>query len=376
MHSILFEPARIRGVRLRNRFVRSATVEGMGTPDGRPTVRLKELYFRLAEAEVGLIVTSAALVDGEAYKKRRYVEGRAYDLAMDEDRYIEDWREVVSGVQARGARIAMQIVHTGRQENPKIRGSSPIAPSPVPVTNTGTVPREMTVPEIEEMAERFAQSCRRVREAGFDAVQLHGGHGYLISNFISPYTNVRTDGYGGSTENRARFITEIVRRARKWVGEDYPLMIKMNCDDFVEGGLTLREAVETGKIIADAGIDCVEVTGGTVSDSLLRISVPHINSVEKEAYFATFSRALKQQLSIPVVLVGGLRTPGVMAKALEGGVADLVSLSRPFIREPDLVKRWKEGDFEKATCVSCNLCALHMFRRPLRCYVEEPLEED
>ena len=122
MLSILFEPSSIKGVQVKNRFVRSATLEGMATADGRPTQSLKELYFRLAEAEVGLIVTSAALVDGDAYKKRRYVEGRAYDLAMDEDRYVEDWKELIDGVHARGAKIAMQIVHTGRQENPKIRG--------------------------------------------------------------------------------------------------------------------------------------------------------------------------------------------------------------------------------------------------------------
>jgi len=375
MLSILFEPSSIKGVQVKNRFVRSATLEGMATADGRPTQSLKKLYFRLAEAEVGLIVTSAALVDGDAYKKRRYVEGRAYDLAMDEDRYVEDWKELIDGVHARGAKIAMQIVHTGRQENPKIRGSRPIAPSAVPVTNKEVVPRAMTVPEIGEMVERFAHSCRRVMEAGFDAVQLHGGHGYLISNFISPYTNVRTDKYGGSTENRARFITEIATKGRELVGEDYPLMIKMNCDDFIEGGLVKEEAVGVAEIITDAGIDCIEVTGGTVSDSQLRIAVPGINKEEKEAYFQPYAQALKRQGSVPVILVGGLRTPSVIEKMLENDVCDFVSLSRPLIREPELVRRWKQGSLEKAECISCNKCGLYMFDRPLRCYAEEPLED-
>jgi 2,4-dienoyl-CoA reductase-like NADH-dependent reductase (Old Yellow Enzyme family) len=375
MVSILFEAARIKGVEVKNRFVRSATVEGMGTADGRPAESLRELYYALAEGEVGLIVTAAALVDGEAYKKRRYVEGRAYDITMDEDRYVEDWQEVVAGVHERGSKIAMQLVHMGRQENPKIRGSSPLAPSAVPLTNTDIVPREMTLTDIEETVERFAQSCRRVMEAGFDAVQLHGGHGYLISNFISPYANVRNDAYGGSTENRARFITDIVKRARELVGEDYPIMIKMNCDEFIDGGLTKDDAVDTAKIITKAGIDCIEVTGGTGADSPLRMAVPGINKEEKEAYFASYARALKEHVSVPIILVGGLRTPSVMVKVLEEGVADLLSLSRPFIREPGLVRRWKRGDLEKAKCISCNKCALYMFKQPLRCYVEEPLED-
>jgi len=375
MVSILFEPFDIKGVQVKNRFVRSATVEGMGMADGRPSGSLRELYYALAEGEIGLIVTAAALVDGEAYKKRRYVEGRAYDIAMDEDRYVEDWHEVVAGVHERGSKIAMQLVHMGRQENPKIRGSRPVAPSAVPLTNTDIVPREMTVREIEETVERFAQSCRRVMEAGFDAVQLHGGHGYLISNFISPYANVRTDPYGGSTRKRARFITEIVRRARELVGEDYPVMIKMNCDEFMEGGLSKDQAVETARIITEAGIDCIEVTGGTSSDSPLRMAVPGIKRVEQEAYFASYARALKEHVSVPIILVGGLRTPSVMANVLEEGIADLLSLSRPFIREPGLVKRWSQGDLEKARCISCNKCALYMFKLPLRCYVEEPLED-
>lgn len=375
MDSILFQPFHIKGFQVRNRFVRSATIEGMGTADGRPGEALKELYFRLAEAEVGLIVTSAAFVEGEAYKKRKYVEGRAYDLAMDEDRYIEDWKEITDGVHERGARIAMQLVHTGRQENPKIRGSTPIAPSAVPVASTGVVPREMTVTEIGEMVERFAQSSRRVMESGFDAVQLHGGHGYLISSFISPFMNVRTDRYGGNTENRARFITEIVSRTRDLVGDAYCLMIKMNFDDFVEGGLTGQEAANVAKVITDAGIDCIEVTGGTVSDSGLRIAAPGINKEEKEAYFRSYAKALKQQGRVPVILVGGLRTPSLIENLVEQGVCDFVSLSRPFIREPELVKRWKEGSLERAACISCNKCSVHMFRIPLRCYEEQPLED-
>jgi len=374
MNSILFQIADLKGVKVKNRFVRSATVEGMATSDGRPSPDLKELYDTLAQGEVGLIVTAATMVEAAAYKKSIPVEGKVYSLAMDEDRYIEDWKEIVDSVHEKGSKIAMQIVHPGRQESPKIKGAAPIAPSAVPVTNTDIVPREMTKEDIGEMVEHFAQSIHRVKKAGFDAVQLHGGHGYLISNFISPYANVRNDEYGGSPENRARFITDIVKRSRKMVGPDYPIMIKMNCDDFIHGGLDKNEAVRIARVIVHAGIDCIEVTGGTASDSPLNVAVMGINKEEKEAYFKSYAKALKKNISVPLILVGGLRTPHVMEKIISEGIADFISMSRPLIREPGLVRRWKDGDLEKAKCISCNMCALHVFKRPIRCYVDNPLE--
>lgn len=375
MDSILFQSTHLKGLPIKNRFVRSATVEGMATSDGRPSPDLKELYITLARGEVGLIVTAATLVEASAYKKRAPAEGKSYSLAMDEDRYMKDWKEIVDSVHEKGSRIAMQIVHPGRQESLEIRGTAPIAPSAVPITHTNIVPREMSVEEVREMVELFANAIRRVKGSGFDAVQLHGGHGYLISNFISPYANVRNDDYGGSTENRARFITDIVKRSREMVGPDYPIMIKMNCDDFIHGGLDQDEAVRIAGIIVQAGIDCIEVTGGTASDSPLHIAAMGINKEEKEAYFKSYAKALKKQISVPLILVGGLRTPHVMEKIISEKIADFVSMSRPLIREPGLIKRWKDGDLEKARCISCNMCGMHVFKRPLRCYVDHPLEE-
>jgi 2,4-dienoyl-CoA reductase-like NADH-dependent reductase (Old Yellow Enzyme family) len=376
MNSILFKPFSIKGLQVKNRFVRSATIEGVATVDGRPTKRLEELYFNLADGEIGLIVTSATLIDGETYRKA-YRKGlsQVYRLMMDEDRYIEGWKELIDGVHERGAKIAVQLGHSGRQELPELRSGGPIAPSAVPLRNTGVIPRAMTVEEIKEMVEKFAQGCRRVMEAGFDAAQLHGGHGYLISSFLSPYANVRTDEYGGSVENRARFLIEIVKRTRELISDEYPLMIKMNFDDFVDGGLEKEEAVQIAKMIIDAGIDCIEVTGGTGSDSRLNIVVPAINTVEKEAYFAPYAEFLKKYVSVPVILVGGLRSPSVMEKLVQGGVAEFVSMCRPLIREPGLVKRWKQGDLKRAKCVSCNKCSVYHRTRPLRCYVDEPLKD-
>lgn len=354
MNSTVFQPTSIKDIQIKNRFVRSATMEGMAKFDGRPTRRLKELYLKLAEGEIGLIVTSAAIV--EAYKNLPDIEGLPFPLAIDDDRFIEDWRKMIDCVHERGSKIVMQIAHPGRQDNPRLRGSTPIAPSAVPIENSNIVPREMKVSEIKEIVEKFGHSCRRVKEAGFDAVQFHGCHGYLINNFISPHTNVRTDEYGGSTENRARFVVEIVKRSRELVGDEYPLMIKMNFDDFIDGGLDKDEAVSIAKIIVQAGIDCIEVSGGTQAESMKHIAVKGINKEEKEAYFRPYAEALKERVSVPVFLVGGLRTPSVMEKLVEDGAADFMSMCRPLIREPELVKRWKNGDLEKAKCISCNKC--------------------
>jgi 2,4-dienoyl-CoA reductase-like NADH-dependent reductase (Old Yellow Enzyme family) len=364
----MFEPIEISGMKIRNRTVRSATYEGMGTVAGEPTQALANLYSSLADGEIGLIFTSAALI--ERYKIPLPEDaGLPYPLFIDDDSVIGLWKKIVEDVHASGALIAMQVVHPGRQDNPVLRGEPPIAPSAVEEKTFGNVPREMTKDDIEDIVEKFAQACRRVKEAGFDAVQLHGGHGYLLSNFISPYTNRRTDAYGGNTAARAKIIVDIVRRARRMIA-DYPIMIKMNCEDFVPGGLEKEEAARVATHVANGGIDCIEITGG-IYESRDAISRKGIKRESDEAYFLPHAAALRQAVDIPLILVGGLKTPSVAEKVLQEGTADMVSFCRSLIREPHLVKRWKDGDLRKATCVSCSKCAENVFSQPLRCYVEE-----
>jgi 2,4-dienoyl-CoA reductase-like NADH-dependent reductase (Old Yellow Enzyme family) len=371
MESLAFQSGVIKSLTLKNRFIRSATFEGMADFEGKPTQKLKKLYYNLADGQVGLIVTGLTHVDG--YKNLPNVEGLPFPLAMDEDRFIDSWTEIIEGVHRRGAKIAMQLIHLGRQDIPQLR--EPVAPSAVRLRNNGPVPRELTVEEINALIEKFAQSCRRVKEAGFDAVQLHGGHGFLISNFISPLFNVRKDEYGGSTENRARFMVNIIEKARISVGFDFPIMIKMNFDDFIEGGLQKDEAIETAKIIVQAGVDAIEVTGGTSSDDPLRESAEGINKEEDEAYFMPYARALKDHVSTPVILVGGIRSPVVVNKLLSNGIADFISMARPFISEPRLIRRWKDGNVNKAKCISCNKCRENMSKNSLRCYMNESEEK-
>jgi 2,4-dienoyl-CoA reductase-like NADH-dependent reductase (Old Yellow Enzyme family) len=252
----------------------------------------------------------------------------------------------------------MQLIHLGRQDMPHLR--EPVAPSAVRLGKSGLVPRELTVEEIDSLVDKFAQSCRRVEAAGFDAVQLHAGHGFLISNFISPYFNIRKDEYGGSTEKRARFIVRIVEETRELVGDEFPILIKMNFDDFIPGGLDKDEAIRIAKIITQAGIDAIEVTGGISSIDPLRQSAKGIKSEKDEAYFMPYAKALKDHVSVPIILVGGIRSPAVIESLLMNGIADFISMSRPFICEPKLIKRWKDGDVGKAKCISCNKCRENM----------------
>jgi 2,4-dienoyl-CoA reductase-like NADH-dependent reductase (Old Yellow Enzyme family) len=353
--------------------VRSATAEALATDDGRPTPELKDMYRALATGEVGLIITSGAMI--EAWPNPPASIGMPSGLAMHDDSYIDDWPDIIEAVHQAGAKIAMQIGHLGRQDVPPLRGSLPLAPSAVPIESSGVTPQEITQDGINDIVEKFAQASRRVKAAGFDAVQYHGAHGNLITNFMSPFTNRRTDRYGGSTQNRARFLLETVQRTRELVGPDFPIMAKLSFSDFVEGGLNGEDAVRITALAAEAGLDAVEVSGGTLSETPENVCVKNIKRENQEAYFRHFSQALKNQVDIPVILVGGLRTPGVMEKAMLDSAADFVALCRPLIREPGLVKRWQEGDLAKATCISCNQCFTNWVFRPTRCYVDYPEEK-
>lgn len=374
MPAILFEPVKINGLQLKNRLVRAATAEAMATTEGLPTPQLKDLYCALAEGEVGLIITSAAAVEAWAHPPETI--GMRSLLAMHDDKYIPVWRDIIDAVHDHGAKIAMQYGYMGRQDIPPLRGSTPLAPSAVPIEATGVTPQAMTQADIMDLVEKFAQTARRIREAGFDAAEIHGAHGNLVTNFMSPFTNRRQDEYGGSLENRARFVNEVTQRTRELVGPDFPIMIKLSFSDFVDGGLSAEEAVQMAVIMANAGIDCIEVSGGTLSETPGRISVKNIKRPDQEAYFLPIAKALKDRVDIPVMLVGGLRSPEVMEKAVQDGAADLLSLCRPLIREPGLFKRWKEGDRAKATCKSCNVCFTSWMFAPLRCFLDEPLTEE
>jgi 2,4-dienoyl-CoA reductase-like NADH-dependent reductase (Old Yellow Enzyme family) len=214
----------------------------------------------------------------------------------------------------------------------------------------------MTTQDIREIVDAFAGAARRAKSAGFDGVQVHSAHGYLLSQFLSPIYNRRRDEYGEDVRNRARIHLEIYDAVRQAVGKDYPILIKMNCRDFAENGLSLEDSVQIAGLFAGAGFDAIELSGGLLTNKELSPCRPGINSVDKEAYFKEEARVFKQEVGIPLILVGGVRSIEVAEQLIADGVADYISMSRPFIREPDLVNRWKAGDRSRSSCKSDNLC--------------------
>ncbi len=349
--SIIFEPMTINGMEVKNRIVRSATYEGMADEPGYPTERLIKMTEDLAKGEVGLVVPGFLYVsdDGKATPRQT-------SIASDDT--VPRLKKLVDRVHAAGGKVCAQIVHAGRQSHPDlIGGLTPIGPSPVTFTPSKITPREMTIEDIKRVIDDFGEGARRAKEAGFDAVQLHSAHGYLISAFNSGYSNIRTDQYGGSLENRMRFALEVYGKVREKVGPDYPVMIKLNSADFTENGTTIDESKQIALRLAEEGIDAIEVSGGTM-EGTKSPAWPKINSDTDEGYYLSYAETIKELVGdkSKVIAVGGFRSPGVIEQALEAGKADFVAICRPLIREPDLALKWKEGNLKRGDCISCNLC--------------------
>lgn len=345
----LFEETTINGMVMRNRMVRSATWEGMCDQEGRPTEKLINCYRDLAEGGIGLIVSGYTFVRTEG----KQMPGQ---MGIYNDDFEEDYKNLTGAVHDGGGKIAIQLVHAGGQTDSRNAGRQPLAPSAVEVEQFPAIPAELTKGEISKIVTAFGEGARRARAWGFDAVQLHGAHGYLINQFLSPHTNRRTDEYGGGIENRSRFLLEIYRKVREAVGADYPVLIKLTGADNLDRGLQNEEAVYAAKKLAEAGIDAIEVSAGTSASGDRKPVREKIDMPEKEAYNLEPARRIKQAVSCPVMVVGGLRSYEVAEKAVRVDNMDYIAMARPLIREPDLPNRWLRGDRTPAECLSCNKC--------------------
>jgi len=255
--------------------------------------------------------------------------------------------------------------------NPKLIGQKPLALSEV--EGFSKSPRKViSEEEIGNIVGAFGQAARRATEAGFDGVQIHAAHGYLLSQSLSPAFNKREDSYGGDLENRARFLMEVLREVRSVVGPDFPVLVKMNSEDCLEGGLTLEDSVHLGAMLQEGGIDAIELSGGTFLSGELSPSRSGITSEEREAYFREAARVFKEKINIPLILVGGNRSFEMAGQLLNDGYADYIYMSRPFIREPGLIKRWASGDLRRAACLSDNKCfGPAMAGQGIHCVVEK-----
>ena len=345
----LFDQTSINGMKLNNRLVRSATWEGMCDPDGRPTRKLDAFYGRLALGGVGLIISGYAFVRPEG----KQLPGK---MGIHTDDFADDMRRLTDTVHAAGGRVCIQLVHAGGQTTTAAAGRRPLAPSAVAVAQFREIPEEMSPEEIVSLVTAFGCAARRAREWGFDAVQLHGAHGYLINQFLSPLTNRRTDDYGGSPENCRQFLLEVYRAVRAAVGFDYPVMIKLSGSDYLDGGLGIEEAVQAAQLLDREGIDAVEVSGGTPASGDYGPVRGRARTQAEEGYNVPLARRLRESVRCQLMVVGGIRSREVADNILREGVADHIAMSRPLIREPDLPTRWRHGDSAPSACRSCNGC--------------------
>ncbi|MBI2527172.1 MAG: FAD-dependent oxidoreductase [Candidatus Rokubacteria bacterium] len=353
----LFAPGRVGTLELKNRLVFAATSSELADGDGHVTDDMVEFYAERARGGTGLLVVEATYVEQEG--KRLH-----HNAMLHDDRYIPGMRRLAGAVHAAGARIALQLNHGGRESLPEISGSVPLAPSPVPSRFTAVgdpvMPRELDLEGIRRIIRRYVEAAVRARQAGFDAVELHGAHGYLIGQFISPEANRREDEYGGDTRRRARLFVELIQGIKQALGADFPVICRMNGCDHVAGGLELGEAVEVAALLEAAGADSVSVSGGIHSSRPYRI-VPGM-SVARGCY-VPYGAAVKARLGIPVMTVGRINTPELAEEILAHGKADFICLSRALLADPFFPAKAAAGLPDRiAPCIACNECLATIHR--------------
>jgi 2,4-dienoyl-CoA reductase-like NADH-dependent reductase (Old Yellow Enzyme family) len=297
----LFEETRINGMTLQNRLVRSATWEGMCEPDGRPTAQLTQSYADLAKGGVGLLVSGCTFVrpDGKGFPGQMGIQTEQFSVKM---------KALTAAVHAHGGKICMQLHHAGGQTMAATCGGRPVAPSAVAVLQFPETPAELSLEDIAELVSLFGQGAKQARENGFDAVQLHAAHGYLINEFLSPLTNRRGDIYGGSVENRCRFLMEVYRSIRGAVGKEFPVLAKLNATDNLDGGLVPADALHAAMALEKEGIDGIEVSAGTPASGDLSPARPGSVAGKQEAFNLTLAGVIKKSVSCPVMTVGGIRS--------------------------------------------------------------------
>lgn len=344
-----FSPIHFGELSLPNRFVRSATWEGLADENGFVRPELEHRMAELAAHGVGLIVCGYLYVSPEG-------RGLPWQSGIFLDAHMQGLRRMVDAVHRNGGLIAAQIAHAGGRTRPETIGGTPLAPSAIEGMAFGHTPQAMTRADIDAVAAAFGRAAGRAQAAGFDAVQLHAAHGYLLSQFLSPLFNHRTDAYGGSPTRRRRLLIEVWEAVRRAVGPGYPVFVKINSSDGPDGGISVAEALETAADLAARGLCAVEVSGGMAGSTEHRPSRRKIKTPDQEAYFRTAAALFKSRLDVPVILVGGIKSFATAQAVLARGDADAVALSRPLICEPDLVSRWRSGDTAGSRCTSCNLC--------------------
>ena len=315
----------------------------------RPQQDSKELLAQLALGGAGLTITGHAYVSPEG-------QASPWQLGAHSDELLPGLSAMARATHSSGGKIALQLAHGGCAASEALSGLGSLGPS-VPRRDTGQIAREMAEEDLGAVTKAFAEAAGRALHAGFDAVQIHAAHGYLLSQFLSPFWNSRTDGYGGTVGRRARLVLEVVAAVRRVVGRGFPVLIKLNSEDFLPGGLAVAEMLETAAMLEEAGIDAIELSGGTrLSGKNSFARVGRSRPEEPGAYYEAAAKQYKRRISVPLILVGGIRSYQVAQRLIGEGLADYIALSRPLIREPRLFERWRNGDLRPALCISDNGC--------------------
>jgi len=355
----LFSPGKMGPMQLRNRVVMAPMVVQLASESGAVTQRTVDYYVRRAAGGAGLVIVEASYIAPEA-------KAFACQLGIDRDGLVPGHFELVEAIHRHGAKVAIQIHHGGGRADPALTGGVLVTPSPVAQDAHAVVPREATPQEIETWAESYARAAGRALRAGYDAVEIHGAHGYLIHEFLSPASNRRSDAYGGSPENRRRFAGLVIRRVREAVGARFPVLFRMSA----EGGYGIEEAVEIAQALEAWGVDAIHVSvGGTAPITL----VPPDTSpmARPEGWLTGYAATIKKRVSVPIIVVGEIRHPVFAEEVLAQGKADFIALGRQLLADPDWPAKAEAGrDDEIRLCISCDYCRLALLlTRPIRCLV-------
>lgn len=354
--SILFEPFKIRNIEIRNRFMRSATTSAYADDNGILRDPIIKMYERLSRGEVGLIVKGHLYVHDKG-KAHRGMAG------ISQDKHIPCLKKLTNGVHRYGGHIVAQLNHAGVVYQPDRAG-------PGEYKEDDWKSRGMTLEEIEDVVEAFGDAAERAIQAGFDGVQIHGAHGYLVSQFLSRSVNKREDEYGGSLGKRMRFLVDVYDEVRARVG-DNPVLIKINSDDFSPCGFMVADCIRACKDLVARGIDHIEISGGgRGSNPELRERAKHNDPAYSELAFAGHMRKIREEVNFsPMALVHGFRNLATIEKAVNEGLTDMVSMSRPFIREQDLVNKLRKGQ-KKVECIRCDACRANFGKEMMQCLLE------
>lgn len=344
MKKKMFDKIKLGGIEVKNRFVRGAVAEVVDNSEGMVDDKLIKLYDDMSKGNIGLIITGFTEVLKEA--------ATASIIRINDDKQIYNLKKLSDVVHKNGSKVVLQLVHYGVQALGEIN-YAPLVPS-----DTGEYDievKEATQEDINRIVKAFGEGALRAKKAGFDGVEIHGAHGYILSRFLTPKFNTRKDNYGGSLENRMRIILEVYKEIREKCGEDYPIFLKINSSDFLdEGGFTFEDCLEASKIFDKVGFNAIELSGG-LGSSKYTPSRTFIRKKEEEAYHLEYSKEVAKVTKFDVISVGGFRSLDVMEDALNTTDIDAISLARPFIKEPMMLNTWKENDY-KSTCISCNKC--------------------